>query len=178
MVEIRQSIPANCDTNSTLNVNTLPGKCMEQVLIKVIIRRAPWSHCREQTDPWAIWSKKLFTPFWSRVNGVQSPKHRDSEKHWVQTPHDLLKQWISRSWWLSKITYIVKGLWSVQPTLLCSTICFYIGVTPLIDVKVFVGGRIVRCSRGSVSSNDCPGADKVFIFRRTVPGVLLQFMEL
>ena len=97
--------------------------------------------------------------FWRKVNGVQSSKHHDSEKHWVQTPHDLLKQWISRSWWLSKITYIVKGLWSVQPTLLCSTICFYIDVTPLIDVKVFVGGRIVRCSRGSVSSNDCSVAD-------------------
>ena len=127
-VEMILSTPANDYTNSTKY--TSRERCMKQVFLKVIIRRAPWSHCREQTDPWAIWSKKLFTPFWRGVNGVQSPKHRDSEKHWVQTPHDLLKQWISPSWWLSKITYIVKGLWSVQLTLLCSTICFYIGNTP------------------------------------------------
>ena len=95
--------------------------------------------------------------FWCRVNRVQSPKLRDNEKQWVQTPHDLLKQWISQSWWLSKITYIVKSMWSVQLTLLCSTICFYIGVTPLIDVGVFVGGMILRCCEGSVSSNDSFG---------------------
>ena len=65
---------------------------MKQALIKVMIRCALWSYCRQQTNPRAICNKKLFTFFLEvTVNGGANSENCDREKQRSSDPTRFIK---------------------------------------------------------------------------------------